>query len=1552
MESHEGTRELNGSEIAVIGIACRFPGARNPDEYWQMLRYGLHTTSFLKDEELDPTAFDAAFQAHPNYVKAASLLEDVDMFDASFFGYSPREAEVMDPQQRLFLELAWEALEHAGYDCTTYQGAIGVYAGARTNTYIFNLFSNPEALGASGAFEVGLGNDLAFLSARVAYKLGLRGPAYSVHTACSTGLVAVHMACQSLLIDECQMALAGGIAVNVPQKTGYLYQEGSILSPDGYCRAFDARAAGTIFGSGGGIVVLKRLENAIADGDRIYAVVKGSATNNDGASKASFTAPSVEGQAAVIAEALAVSGVEPETISFIEAHGTGTHLGDPIEIHALAKAFHAFTEKKNFCAIGSVKMNFGHLDAAAGIASFIKAVLAMDKQILPPSLHFEQPNPNIDFDNSPFYVNTSPTKWDTGSSPRRAGVSSFGIGGTNAHVILEEAPPIEDSADSRPYQLLMLSAKSDNALDTAMSNLADYLKQHPEASLSQVAHTLRVGRAAFNHRAILVCRDVDEAINALEIPEPPRVYRGATQSGFQSVIFMFPGQGVQHINMGRELYESEPTFRQDIDNCAEYLQPHLGFDLRDILFPSAAQAEEASQQLNETCVTQPALFMIEYALARLWMQWGVKPRAMIGHSLGEYVAACLAGVLSLEDALRLVTVRGRMMQGMPKGDMLAIPLAEDTVLHLLNEKLSLAAVNGPAQCIVSGHTEAVAELQEQLTKQQIDSRQLLTSHAFHSSMMEPIVESFAEQVALVERKPPTIPYLSNVTGTWITEKEISDPSYWAKQLRSPVRFAQGLRELLKEENLALLEVGPGQTLSRLARQSFNQSAGTLLAATLPSKDDHQAATAFQLINLGKLWLGGASLDMSGFSEQVRRSRIALPTYPFERQRYWIEPKAIAAQGRRNQTTIDRKLDLDEWFYLPSWKRSALPRRNELSATPHSWLIFLDDCGVGVSIVKRLRQAGQYVVVVKAAASFDRTDEATFSINPTASEDYNTVLQALREQGREPDNIIHLWTVMADGTESDKAFFQTAQELGYYSLLFLTWALAKIQGGKTVQIEMVSNHLQEVNGEATCPEKATLLGPCIVVSQEYPNFICRSLDIVLPSPDSQEMADLAEYLIAELQTPSSHPIIAYRGGQRWIRHFEPLQLAQDATSVRPLRDNGVYLITGGLGGVGLILADYLARSVQPRLILTRLSAFPSKDLWTQWLQEHGDEDDISRKIRRLQAIEDVGAEVMVASVDAADEAQMQALLALIYEQFGELNGVLHAAGVTSGSSVYRAVTEVGVAESEAQFTPKVYGVYVLEKVLQGKELDFCLLFSSNAAVLGGLGFVAYSAANLFMDAFACSRNQSGSPVWLAANWDHWPEETRQIIGPRTSIDQYTMTHEESEEAFRRLVSSGSAGQVIVSTGDLPSRLRLWVSRDTNRNLRETVEGSASAAHPRPRLETDFIAPRNEYEQTVADVWQQVLGVKQIGIYDNFFDLGGHSLLVTQVIGRLRDAFKVDLPLSKLFDVPTVAGLAEIITNIKTEADDQERMEILNMLSRLSEEEAEVEIAKRANVLEEL
>lgn len=825
MSNLHSPNSLNDSEIAIIGMSCCFPGAKNIEDFWQNLQDGVKSISFFDERELVASGVDPTLLSNPNYVKAGGVLSDIELFDASFFDFSAKEAEMMDPQHRLFLEHAWEAIESAGYDTQTYEGLIGVYAGLGMNTYLLNnLAPNFNLLESAVAFQLMIGNDKDFLPTRVSYKLNLKGPSVNVQTACSTSLVAIHLACQSLLNGECDITLAGGVSVHVPQKVGYLYQEGMILSPDGHCRAFDARAKGTVGGSGVGVVVLKRLEDALEDGDCIHAAIKGSAINNDGSLKVGYTAPSVDGQTAVISEAQAIAGVEAETIGYIEAHGTGTALGDPIEIAALTQAFSASTQKQGFCAIGSVKTNFGHLDTAAGVASLIKTVLALKHKMIPPSLHFEKPNPQIDFVNSPFYVNTVLSEWKANGTPRRAGVSSFGLGGTNAHVVLEEAPDVEvqesrgAGEQGRRWQLLLLSAKTSTALETTTANLAQHLKQHSDVNLADVAYTLQVGRQAFDHRRIVVCQDLEEAVKALESIEPQRVFTHYQQPCHRPVVFMFPGQGTQYVNMAEELYQVEPTFRQQVDICSDLLKPLLGLDLRQVLYPSEQQTEAAAELLQQTAITQPALFVIEYALAKLWMEWGVHPQSMIGHSIGEYVAATLAGVFSLEDALAVVSARGQLMQQLPAGAMLAVPLPEIEVQPLLGKTLSLAAINAPSLCVVSGATESVDALQNQLASQGVECRRLHTSHAFHSSMMEPMLEPFIEQFKQVSLQPPQIPYISNVTGTWITAAEATDPSYWARHLRQTVRFACGMQQLLKEPAQILLEVGPGRTLSTLARR--------------------------------------------------------------------------------------------------------------------------------------------------------------------------------------------------------------------------------------------------------------------------------------------------------------------------------------------------------------------------------------------------------------------------------------------------------------------------------------------------------------------------------------------------------------------------------------------------------------------------------------------------------------------------------------------------------------------------------------------------------------
>lgn len=891
-------------EIAVIGMAGRFPGARNLEAFWRNLRDGVESITFFSEQELLDEGIDAALLNDPSYVKAACMLDDIEFFDAAFFGYSPREAEMMDPQQRFFLECSWEALENAGYNPETYTGAIGVYAGSSMNTYfLFNIYPHSELMARTGIAQTMMGNGAGFLTTRASYKLNLRGPSIHVNTACSTSLVAVHLACQSLRYGECDIALAGGVSVSLPHKTGYLYMEGMVTSPDGHCRAFDAKAQGTLESNGIGLVVLKRLKDALRDGDTIHAVIKGTAINNDGSLKVGYTAPSVDGQAQVITEALAMAQVGADTIGYVEAHGTGTVLGDPIEIAALTQAFRQYTSARGFCPIGSVKTNIGHPDTAAGIAGLIKTVLALKQKMIPPSLHFEQPNPKIDFSTSPFYVNSSLAEWKATDFPRRAGVSSFGMGGTNAHAILEEAPVPEPSASSRPWQLLVLSALTSTALETATGNLVEYLEMHSDQNFADLIYTYQVGRKAFNHRRIVVCRSAEDALQALRTRNPQRVLTMVQEADHREVVFLFPGQGTQYAGMGRDLYQTEPVFRDQIDVCAALLEPYLGCDLRHALYPGEEEVAEATRLLDETAMTQVALFVTEYAMAKLWMDWGIYPQAMIGHSVGEYVAACLAGVFSLEDALGLVAVRGRLMQATPRGSMLSITLPVQDVLPLLGRNLSLAVINGPRLCVVSGPTEEIGALQSDLAARDIQCQHLHTSHAFHSPLVEPIIERFTEHVRSVKLNPPRLPYLSNVTGTWITATQAVDPTYWARHLRQTVQFARGVQELLQEPDRILLEVGPGRTLTTFVRQQSDQ---TIALTSLRHPRDQYADIELLLTTLGKLWLAGASVEWSRFSTYERRHRIPVPTYPFERQRYWIKPPDRMGQAMGHATHIEQK----------------------------------------------------------------------------------------------------------------------------------------------------------------------------------------------------------------------------------------------------------------------------------------------------------------------------------------------------------------------------------------------------------------------------------------------------------------------------------------------------------------------------------------------------------------------------------------------------------------------------------------------------------------------
>jgi acyl transferase domain-containing protein/acyl carrier protein len=1538
-----------GLEIAIIGMVGRFPGAGNIDEFWQNLRDGVESVSFFTDQELDAAGVSPATLRDPNYIKARGVLEGMELFDASFFGYSPREAEVIDPQHRIFLECAWEALENAGYDPESYKKPIGVYAGSALSTYLLNLHTNSGVLGSVSGYQIGIGNDKDYLTTRVSYKLNLEGPSLTVQTACSTSLVAIHLSCQGLLSGECDMALAGGVSVGAIQKAGYFYEEGGIASPDGHCRAFDARAKGTIGGNGVGIVVLKRLEDALADGDFIHAVIKGTAINNDGALKVGYTAPRIEGQAAVIRAAHLMAQVDPETISYVEAHGTGTEMGDPIEIAALTRAFHARAEKKGFCAIGSVKTNIGHLDTAAGVAGLIKATLALKHKQIPPSLHFRDPNPKIDFENSPFYVSTGLSEWNANGHPRRAGVSSFGIGGTNAHAVLEEAPPAAPPASSRPSQLLVLSAKTDSALDAMTSNLADHLKRNPDTSLADVAYTLQVGRRAFAHRRFLVCRDRDQAVELLETRDPQFVFTSSSESENRPLVFMFSGQGTQYANMGLGLYQTEPDFREQMDRCSELLKPHLGIDLRDVIYPTDSMTKGAGKQLSQTSITQPALFTVEYALARMWMSWGLRPQAMIGHSIGEYVAACIAGVFSLEDALALVATRGRLMQQLPGGSMLAVSLPERDARALIGQGLSLAAVNGQSLCVISGITEAVDELERKLAQQGLVCTRLRTSHAFHSEMMGPILEPFINEVSEFKLNPPAIAYVSNLTGTWVTDEQATSPGYWAQHLRNTVCFADGLSELLSEPETILLEVGPGQTLTGLAKKHPKKGAGQIVLPSLRQPHARTPDDSLLMNTLGSLWSAGKCVDWKSFHAHARRSRVALPTYPFERRRFWVEGRQVPPETKSDKKSrggaVSKKPDVSDWFYVPSWKRHVAPvirKPGGLLDKKSSWLVFLDNRGLGARMVERLRREGLDVVTVEAANSFTRLDECAFAVDPKKSGDYDSLLADLVGIDKTPEAVIHLWGVNEDSpAHSPAESFAASQGLGFHSLILLAQALGRQIITDPIRLHVVTGGAQDVTGqEELKPEKATALGPCRVIPQEYPNISCRSIDITTPEPCSPQEKKLIDRLVAEVAGDSSDTVVAYRGNHRWVQLFDAVRPSADAATPPRLRLGGVYIITGGLGHIGLALAKHLAQAVQAKLILVGRSPFPDKESWEEWLMLQGDDNDVSRKIRTLQVLEDLGAEVLTLSADVTDAWQMREVVARACEQFGALHGVIHAAGVTGKHSV-NSIQATGQKEYAEHVRPKVEGLLILEGVLRGRNLDFCLLTSSVASVLGGLGFAAYCASNLYMDAFAHKQSRADTTPWISVNWDSWrfdaAEESPSSVGG--TLAELGMTPEEGAEVFRQALMLDNTSQVVISTGELQDRINQWVKLESLRGSDNTDDAGQLTFYPRPDLQSDFVAPRNELEKAIVDIWQELLGVEPISVHDNFFELGGHSLLAIQVISRMRDLLHMDLSVESLFEGATVADLSFAIVKAQAEQfDSQDISDLLEEIMHLSDEDA--------------
>ncbi len=1334
-------RELQGNEIAIVGMAGRFPGARTLAEFWRNLEGGVESIRMLSEDELRAVGVSERQLADPNYVRAAAVLDDMENWDAPFWGFTPLDASIMDPQHRLFLEVAWEAFEDAGHAPEQFPGAIGVFAGCGMQAYMsYNLLPNKKLMDGTGLFLVRhTGNDKDFLATRVSYQMNLKGPSVNVQTACSTSLVALHQASQSLLSGECDMAIAGGVTIEMPHRVGYHYKENEILSPDGHCRAFDANSKGTVFGSGAGVVVLRRLEDALRDGDRIHAVVLGSAINNDGSNKVGYLAPSVDGQSASIVEALGVAGVSPDSISYVETHGTGTPVGDPIEVTALTQAFRTGTDRKGYCGIGSLKTNIGHLDTAAGVASLIKAVLAMEHRKLSPSLNWTAPNPAIDFASSPFYVNASLKDWNV--EPRRAGVSSLGVGGTNAHVIVEEAPTPTPSGPSRPWQLLTLSARTRTALDTASANLADHLDANRDVPLADAAFTLSTGRQSLKERRIVAARSHEEARKLLDANEKERVFADTATDRAQPA-FLFAGGGAQFAGMGAELYANEPVYKRAIDECLQQLDAENAREVRALLLPAPGTEAEASTRLERPSLALPALFSTQYAMAKLLESWGIVPESMIGHSMGEYTAAHLAGVFSLRDAVRLVALRGRLFETIPPGAMLSVPLSEAELRPLLGAELSIAAVNAPQLCVASGPVAAIDALAESLAAKEIDAKKLHIAVAAHSAMLEPILKEFGDYFRTIKMSAPTRPFVSNETGTWITKEQATDPDYWVRHLRNTVRFADGVAELVRDSSRVLIEVGPGRVLATLARQHPDRQQSQLVMTSMRSFNDEGTDQQLALTALGRLWARGVKPDWSAYWSGETRRRVSLPTYPWERQRHWIDAPVAGASSEPDEA---RRTRVEDWLARAAWKQTLPPA--PLAKAEQRVLLFADDAGFGDAVAEQLAKAGRSVRRVVAGNAFAQANDGSFTLRPSSMEDHSKLLAALVADGGTPASVVFAWGVtdlvgtgagggsaVTAGASGASAIAQQTEQIterGFHGLLAFAQALASEDPDARFTLDVLTNDLQRVgDGDGLVPAKALLLGPARVMPREFANVRSRAIDVRLPK-SAAALARLATLVAREISSEPSDETVAFRGADRFVQTLEPMAASAERSA---FRDGGVYLITGGLGGIGYALAEHLAKAAKAKLVLVGRGATAA------------------RSKSKIAALEALGAQVEVVQADITRADQARAAVDAATKRFGTLHGVFHAAG-TLGDSLMPLKTR---EDADRVLAPKVRGTLNLDAALDGIALDSFVLFSSISAIAGLAGQADYAAANAFLDAFAAERSARTGQHTVAIGWSAWKE----------------------------------------------------------------------------------------------------------------------------------------------------------------------------------------------------
>ncbi|WNO11458.1 polyketide synthase [Teredinibacter sp. KSP-S5-2] len=1546
------TSQVNELDIAIIGMSGRFPGAETPDQLWENVISGVESVRSLTKEELLNAGISEAQLQDKNYIRSGAPLEDCDMFDPEFFNLTELEAQILDPQRRIFSEVCWEALESAGINPEKSDHCIGVYAGLGINMYLLNnLLTRQDVLSRAGDLQILHGNDKDYGPSHISYLLNLKGPAVSVQTACSSSLVAIHMARQAILTGECDVALAGGSSLNNPNYGGYIYQDGGILSKDGQCRPFDSEATGTVFGGGSGVVVLKRLEEALDDGDNILAVIKGSAINNDGSDKVGFAAPSISGQKEVIEQALASANIEPETIDYIEAHGTGTNLGDPIEIDAQSQIFDSryFSEayKNKKCYLGSLKANVGHLNAAAGVSGLIKTVKALQAKKIPQQINFTELNENIDLNNTPFSITKENIPWETEGHPRRAGVSSFGVGGTNAHIVLEEAPEVRPERSTNRLKIFPISAKNDKSLDTLAGKIQKFCSEKvlmgESFSSDNIAFTLQTGRKEFKQRAVVVASSLHELARKLENNDGAQMVYGRADDIAPKIAFMFSGQGSQYLDMAKGLYLMLPDFRRSIDYCLQQFSSHIGENLNELLM-----ADEETFDINQTLYSQPFLFSVEYSLAKQLIDWNIEPDAMIGHSIGEYVAATLAGVFSLEDAITVVSARSKLMQNLPSGSMMAVGTDLITVEKYLPHDCSIAAVNAPEKVVVAGESKIIKALEKVLSANDISCRILQTSHAYHSHMLDPILEEFAGVFARVSLNSPKRRFISNVTGSWAEAERVTAAGYWVKHLRQSVLFFDGISKL-NDDSYYYLELGPGNTLSTFAREAGISSSHIANCIRHPKekKDDLENLLAA----VAKYWTCGGELSWQTINESLGVSvdcrKIPLPTYAFNRHRVWID------SGVRPESfdLLNTKLpDMEDWFSIPSWKRTS-----DIELKPSSGrniLVIGDQLRLANKMCPVLSQNNR-VVLVQPAYQYKKHSSDLYSLYSANPEHLEMLFNEFKNSGWQPDLIVHFGLCSKHKNYDEGiGFFNAIQQNGFYSLLYLIQKMANFNYSHQIDLIAVGNGIHEVTGEDTIyPEKATVSGLFKVVQQEYTNINCRVVDTDIPEvlPADSTLKNIVfslpvvrkaasnthpvmrwiTTLVKEILSRHSNSTVSYRQGQRWIQGYEKAYLENTGIAQQRVKPGSTVLVTGGFLGLGMELTRHLVRKYKARLILLESAALPPEHLWNEWLAQHEGTDlpmeqsSFPRIMRETISLRKEGADILVLGTDTSSYAETKKSIERGEQIMGPISGILHAAGAYAlNRSVF--IRDANMYNSEYNFRSIAHSMYLLDMLFSERDLDFRLCLGSLGSILGGFGYNSYAGASAYMSALAAKRRKTSRP-WQMQAWDsldiEWQVEDLNVSDEfkdimNNIIDRalpIALTLEEGLESFDRLFGIDDVSQVVISATDINERLNYWVKQDSlGKELDVVVESERTS---RPDIGTRYVEPRNQVEQKIARMWEETFGISGIGAFDNFYELGGNSLMATQLMSYIKKSLDVDLPLNVLFESPTVAALAEAFTNEK-------------------------------------